>query len=139
MTSIAEDLATWAVDFKPTTQDVELAQRSLLDTIAVTIAARNEPIARVVSDLSEATRWAVLGHVLDFDDLHMESTAHISVVCVSAALATGGDARSYLTGAGVMARLGIALGWSHYSSGWHTDAIRAEFAPKATDSTKDQL
>jgi 2-methylcitrate dehydratase PrpD len=122
VTSIAEDLATWAVDFKPTTQDVELAQRSLLDTIAVTIAARNEPIARVVSDLSEATRWAVLGHVLDFDDLHMESTAHISVVCVSAALATGGDARSYLAGAGVMARLGIALGWSHYSSGWHTTA-----------------
>jgi 2-methylcitrate dehydratase PrpD len=57
--------------------------------------------------------------VLDFDDLHMPSTAHISVVCVPATLAAGGDARGYLAGAGVMARLGTALGWSHYASGWH--------------------
>jgi 2-methylcitrate dehydratase PrpD len=31
----------------------------------------------------------------------------------------GGGARGYLAAAGVMARLGIALGWSHYSAGWH--------------------
>jgi 2-methylcitrate dehydratase PrpD len=49
----------------------------------------------------------------------MESTAHVSVVCVAATLATGGDARAYLAGAGVMARLGMALGWAHYASGWH--------------------
>ena len=139
MTSLAGELATWAADLQPMTQDLELAQRSLLDTIAVTVAARNEPIVRTVSGLSEATRWAVAGHVLDFDDLHMESTTHISVVCLSAVLATYGDARAYLAAAGAMARPGTALGWSHYSSGWHTDAIRAEFAPKATDSTKDQL
>jgi 2-methylcitrate dehydratase PrpD len=40
-------------------------------------------------------------------------------VCVPAALATGGDARAYLAGAGVMARLGTALGWAHYAAGWH--------------------
>lgn len=119
MTSLAGELATWAADLQPTTQDLELAQRSLLDTIAVTVAARNEPIVRTVSGLSEATRWAVAGHVLDFDDLHMESTTHISVVCLSAVLATYGDARAYLAAAGAMARLGTALGWSHYSSGWH--------------------
>ncbi len=56
---------------------------------------------------------------LYFDDLHLQSTTHISVVCVPAALATGGDARAYLAAAGVMARLGIALGWEHYSAGWH--------------------
>jgi 2-methylcitrate dehydratase PrpD len=50
----------------------------------------------------------------------MESTTHISVVCLSAVLATYGDARAYLAAAGAMARLGTALGWSHYSSGWHT-------------------
>jgi 2-methylcitrate dehydratase PrpD len=120
VTSLAGELATWAADLQPTTQDLELAQRSLLDTIAVTVAARNEPIVRTVSGLSEATRWAVAGHVLDFDDLHMESTTHISVVCLSAVLATYGDARAYLAAAGAMARLGTALGWSHYSSGWHT-------------------
>jgi 2-methylcitrate dehydratase PrpD len=57
--------------------------------------------------------------VLDFDDLHMESTTHISAVCVPTALATGGGAQAYLAAAGVMARLGTALGWAHYSAGWH--------------------
>jgi 2-methylcitrate dehydratase PrpD len=57
--------------------------------------------------------------VLDFDDLHMASTSHVSAVCVPATLATGGDARAYLAGAGVMARLGSALGWAHYARGWH--------------------
>jgi 2-methylcitrate dehydratase PrpD len=57
--------------------------------------------------------------VLDFDDLHMPSTTHISAVCVPTALATGGGARAYLAAAGVMARLGTALGWPHYSAGWH--------------------
>src|SRR5207247_6614417 len=45
-------------------------------------------------------------------------------VCVPTALATaeladGGGARAYLAAAGVMARLGTALGWRHYSAGWH--------------------
>jgi 2-methylcitrate dehydratase PrpD len=40
-------------------------------------------------------------------------------VCVPTALATGGGARGYLAAAGVMARLGAALGWQHYSAGWH--------------------
>ena len=57
--------------------------------------------------------------MLDFDDLHMGSTTHISVVCLPAVLAAGGGARAYLAAAGVMARLGNALGWSHYSAGWH--------------------
>ena len=57
--------------------------------------------------------------MLDFDDLHMESTTHISALCVPTALATGGGARGYLAAAGVMARLGTALGWPHYSAGWH--------------------
>lgn len=36
-----------------------------------------------------------------------------------AVLANLGDARAYLAAAGVMARLGSALGWAHYTSGWH--------------------
>ncbi len=36
-----------------------------------------------------------------------------------AVLASGGDARAYLAAAGVMARLGTALGWEHYARGWH--------------------
>ena len=119
-TSLALRLAEWAHDLQPSRGDLELAHRSLLDTVAVALAARDHPATALASALPEGARWAVAGHVLDFDDLHMESTTHISAVCVPTALATGGGAKAYLAAAGVMARLGTALGWAHYSAGWHT-------------------
>lgn len=73
----------------------------------------------VIAPLPDAARWAAMAHVLDFDDLHTDTTTHISVVTVPAVLAVGGDARAYLAGAGVMARLGAMLGWGHYAAGWH--------------------
>jgi len=117
--SAADDLAHWAYDLEPTSEDLELADRSLLDTVAVAIAARDHPVLDVVAGMPQALIWSVAGHVLDFDDLHMESTTHVSVVCVPAVLAAGGGARDYLAAAGVMARIGNALGWPHYSAGWH--------------------
>jgi 2-methylcitrate dehydratase PrpD len=119
MTPVAEQLAGWAAGFEPSDDDLALAQRSLVDTVAVAMAARTHPIGDLLGELSECEAWAVLAHVLDFDDLHMESTSHVSAVCVPAVLATGGDARAYLAAAGVMARLGVALGWPHYAAGWH--------------------
>jgi 2-methylcitrate dehydratase PrpD len=119
MTSTARVLAQWAHELQPTAADLALADRSLLDTVAVTLAARDNPVTKVAVSLTEAGRWATAGHVLDFDDLHMPSTTHVSAVCVPAALAVGGGARAYLAAAGVMARLGTALGWPHYSAGWH--------------------
>jgi 2-methylcitrate dehydratase PrpD len=119
MTSTARVLARWAHELDPTDADLALANRSLLDTVAVTLAARDHPVTKIAASLSEAGRWATAGHVLDFDDLHMSSTTHVSAVCVPAALAAGGTARAYLAAAGVMARLGTALGWPHYSAGWH--------------------
>ncbi len=85
-------------------------------------AGRDDPRAPIFAELSEAGRWAALAHVLDYDDLHMPSTTHVSAVCVPAAVCSGDPgraARAYLAGAGVMARLGTALGWRHYSAGWH--------------------
>jgi 2-methylcitrate dehydratase PrpD len=120
VTFIAADLARWAVDYRPVQGDLDLAGSALLDTVAVAMAARNEPLVAASRVVSEVTRWAAAGHALDFDDVHLESTSHISAVCVPAVLAVGGDARAYLAAAGVMARLGSALGWSHYSAGWHT-------------------
>ena len=73
----------------------------------------------MLEPLSETGRWAASAHVLDFDDLHLPSTAHISAICAPVALTQNGGARSYLAGAGVMARLGAVLGWRHYSAGWH--------------------
>ena len=119
MTSVAVTLAEWAAGLEPDREDLELAHRSLLDTVAVTLAAREHRVTRLAGALPDGARWAVAGHVLDFDDLHMPSTTHVSVVCVPTALATGGGARAYLAAAGVMARLGTALGWRHYSAGWH--------------------
>ncbi len=119
MTSTAMALARWAHDLQPDAADLALAQRSLVDTVAVTLAARDHPVTRLTAGFPDGLRWAVAGHVLDFDDLHMPSTAHVSAICVPASLATGGGARAYLAGAGVMARLGTALGWPHYSAGWH--------------------
>ncbi len=153
-TSVAETLAGWAAGFEPGPGDLELADRSLRDTAAVALAARDHRVTRLAassSSLSEGARWAVAGHVLDVDDLHLPSTAHVSVVCVPAALAAsewagsqwagdvarpatgaagraagggtqraaGRGALAYLAAAGVMARLGTALGWRHYAAGWH--------------------
>ena len=119
MTSVAVTLAEWAAGLDPDPDDLDLAHRSLLDTAAVALAARDHRVTRLAATLPEGARGAVAGHVLDFDDLHMPSTTHVSVVCVPTALATDGGARAYLAAAGVMARLGTALGWRHYSAGWH--------------------
>ncbi|HZU60770.1 MAG TPA: MmgE/PrpD family protein, partial [Solirubrobacteraceae bacterium] len=100
-------------------QDRAVAGRALLDTVAVILAGRRALPEPLLERLSLTGRWAALAHVLDFDDLHLDSTAHISAVCVPAALAEDGGAHAYLAGAGVMARLGAALGWGHYASGWH--------------------
>ena len=122
MMSVAVTLAEWAAGLEPGPADLALADRSLRDTTAVALAARDHRVTRLAAGpgvLPEGARWAVAGHVLDFDDLHMPSTTHVSVVCVPVALASGGGARAYLAAAGVMARLGTALGWRHYSAGWH--------------------
>ena len=100
VTSAAVALARWAEGFEPEPGDLELADRSLLDTVAVTLAARDHRVTRLAADLPDGARWAVAGHVLDFDDLHMPSTTHISAVCVPTALATGGGLRAYLAAAG---------------------------------------
>lgn len=112
-------LADWAIRLAPSTEDGALARRSLIDTLAVAAAARRSPIVPVARHLGFAAGTAALAHYLDFDDLHLPSTAHISSVCVSASLGAGGNAKAFLAGAGVMARIGSALGWRHYSRGWH--------------------
>ncbi len=122
---LADQLARWATELDPSKEDLELARRALFDTVGVMFAARENELAPLFAQLSEAGRWAALAHVLDYDDLHLPSTTHISAVCVPVALASSAGnpsadpARAYLAGAGVMARLGTALGWRHYSAGWH--------------------
>src|SRR4030088_2383358 len=114
------DIADWALQLRPDDCDLELARTALVDTVAVTLAASDEPVVQMTTGLPESLRWAAVGHVLDFDDVHLPSSSHVSDVCVNATLCVGGGAREYLAAAGVMARIGTALGWPHYSQGWHT-------------------
>ena len=131
----AESLARWASEAVPGAADIDLARTALIDTVAVAIAGTDHPVTTLVAGLPPAARWAAQAHVLDYDDLHLPSTTHISAVCVPAAAATGGDARAYLAGAGVMARLGTALGWNHYSRGWHATSTTAPMAAATVAAT----
>jgi 2-methylcitrate dehydratase PrpD len=133
MTRVAEELAAWATALEPSADDVDLAGRSLVDTVAVAVAARDDAIRDLLGELPEPAAWATLAHVLDFDDLHLPSTTHVSAICVPAVLSAGGDARAYLAGAGVMSRLGTALGWPHYAAGWHATCTAG--APAAAAAT----
>lgn len=118
-TTLAHRLARWATEVVPEDADGRLALTALHDTLAVSVAAIDETSAPVAAQLSEPALFGSLSHLLDYDDLHLPSTTHISAVCVPATLAAGGAASAYLAGAGVMARLGAAMGWEHYASGWH--------------------
>jgi 2-methylcitrate dehydratase PrpD len=125
---VAETLAVWAAGYEPAPDDLALADAALRDTLAVAHAARDQPLLAKVRGLSAAAAEAVAAHVLDYDDLHLPSTTHISAVCVPVARATGGGARGYLAAAGVMARLGTALGWAHYERGWHATCTAGAIA-----------
>jgi 2-methylcitrate dehydratase PrpD len=116
---LAGRFASWALAYQPDPPDELLADRSLKDTLSVAAAARGHHEVPLTAMLGPAGRLAALAHLIDYDDLHIPSTTHISAVCAAAALATGGGARAYLAGAGVMARLGTMLGWRHYDAGWH--------------------
>lgn len=116
---LAGRLANWAGSFRPEPLERVLADRSLTDTLSAAAAARGHREVPLTSMLGPAGRLAALAHLIDYDDLHVPTTTHISAVCVAAALATGGGADAYLAGAGVMARLGAMLGWRHYDAGWH--------------------
>src|SRR6202042_1808433 len=148
---LAEELARWATELEPTEDDRALARRSLLDTVGVMFAARDNELAPVFGELTETGRWTALAHVLDYDDLHLPSTTHISAVCVPVALSCGGGGRgdesrraadserAYLAGAGVMARLGTALGWRHYSAGWHATCTAGAPAAAVTAAVAQAL
>ena len=82
----------------------------------------------------------VLGHSLDFDDTHAESSLHPSAPVVPAALAAGemvgADGRAVLAaivaGYEVCCRLGLALDpTAHYARGFHPTATAGTFGAAA--------
>lgn len=137
----------------PMTDDVvELAKRTLVDTIGVAVAARNEPPVRILEatlgDLPNGTStiWfngkktdaataallnGTAGHALDFDDVTDVIYGHPSVVLWPAVFAAGeqegSDGRAlleaFVVGFGVQVALGRAMDVrAHYGAGWHSTA-----------------
>ncbi|GAB3476972.1 MmgE/PrpD family protein [Nocardiopsis coralliicola] len=143
MSATADLARLLAADPFDSAADRALAVRALRDTAASAAAAEGDALLPLTRHLGPAGRLAAAGHVLDFDDLHMASTTHISVVCVPAAIAAPGPAeraeRAYLAGAAAMARIGSALGWEHYSAGWHATCAAGALGAAAAAAVKARL
>jgi 2-methylcitrate dehydratase PrpD len=129
---LALRLGEWAANHAPSALDEDVARGALIDTVCVALAARGHRLARLARTLGVPGQWSAMAHALDYDDLHLPSTAHLSAVCLPTALAHGGGARAYLAGAGAMARIGALLGWRHYDAGWHTTATAGVFGAAVT-------
>lgn len=125
--------------------DAQAAAMSFEDTLAVTAAGWNEDSARIARRIhggapgalvpadfaADPEHWAltmgIAGHALDYDDVHLVSVTHPSVVLVPALLALADRnpdlvprvLPAYAVGLGVNIALGKALGFSHYDLGWH--------------------
>lgn len=115
-------------------QAVEAARIGILDYMASSLLAQNEPEleqVRKVYGHGDARDAALLNgvraHLLDLDDAHSEVRGHPSAVVLSALFAaadpdTSGKAflDAYIIGTEVMARLGESVNNEHYLRGWHS-------------------
>jgi 2-methylcitrate dehydratase PrpD len=131
---------------------VELARQCLLDWFAVTLAAREDPLVRILVEEAEeeggkpqatlvgraakATRTqaalinGAAGHALDYDDVNMAMNGHPTVPLVPALLAAaegrgiGGRAfiEAFVAGYETQCRIGRLTAPSHYRKGFHATA-----------------
>ena len=134
---------------------------SLLDWIAVAVAGRDEPVARIVRDMvlaeGGAAEAGVIGadarlparaaalangtasHALDYDDTHFASLGHPSVAVVPAVLAlaekTGAGGPDTLAAALIGAETAVRIGaWfrrGHYEHGFHVTGTAGAFGAAA--------
>ena len=140
-----------------TATERQAAVTSFEDTVAVTYAGWGATSARAArnafgggsSELFDgsyaqsaehvALIHGIAGHSLDYDDVHLTSVTHPSVVLVPALLAMA-DKRpglvprlvdAYAVGLGVNIALGKALGFDHYDRGWHATSTIGPLAGAA--------
>lgn len=137
-------------------RDRAAALRAFEDTIAVMLAGWSTPAAAAARRYAagSATRLvtgegassaehaafahAVAGHALDYDDVHLVSVTHPSVVIVPALMAlTPSRAQNrslldaYGVGVSVNIALGRRLGFRHYELGWHATSTIGPLAAAA--------
>jgi len=143
----ARALALGLADVAPSA--LAVAKATLLDTLAVALAARSERVVSAVTGfIADETRegpctiWATLGragparaalangtaaHALDFDDVCWAMNAHPSavlwptVLAVAESVGASGAAAllGYVAGFEAEAEIGALLGRSHYAAGFH--------------------
>ncbi|AXV17868.1 hypothetical protein CYG48_18940 (plasmid) [Neorhizobium sp. SOG26] len=132
----------------------DLIIRAIADTLAVAAAGFPEPVTRNVlkayggngpvawsGEPCESEEAAILvngaaAHALDFDDVYLESMAHISTVLVPAVLRPSvNDPEAILEAfaAGLIAAKAVArrVGAGHYHKGFHGTATIGTFAAAA--------
>jgi 2-methylcitrate dehydratase PrpD len=141
-----------------TSEAATVAKQCLLDWLGVSIAARDEPLVRILlaefADEGEATivgsrRRArlhdavlingALSHALDFDDVITAMNGHPTVpvapVAIGLAEAMGASGReallAFIAGVETECRVGRLLGPSHYAKGWHATATFGTFGAMA--------
>ncbi|QYX55499.1 MmgE/PrpD family protein [Roseovarius sp. SCSIO 43702] len=141
---------------RPEEADITVMRLSLLDWLAVALAGRGEPVARITREMvieeggeGQATlvgggrvppRAAALvngatSHALDYDDTHFAHIGHPSVAVIPAALALAereGRTRQEMLGAALAGceasiRFGILFGRGHYQAGFHQTATAGAF------------
>lgn len=109
----------------------EIVRRAVADTVAVALAARDEPAVRAVEEYAGAQVWGAdplvngtAAHALDYDDFSDLVRGHPSAVLVPALLAASDDlddvAEAYAVGFQVACALAAGVGLDgHYARGWH--------------------
>lgn len=155
VTPLIVDFAT-AQDEIPETAR-QMMRLCLLDWCACAIAAKDEPVARILRQQAiadgGAPRASIIGsslrlpvksaalvngatsHALDYDDTHFAHIGHPSAVVIPAALAiaqqTGAGGAAFLdaalVGAELSIRTGMWLGRAHYQAGFHQTATAGAF------------
>jgi 2-methylcitrate dehydratase PrpD len=151
---LAELVSAMNLDAMPA-EALTVAKQCLMDWIGVCLAARDEPLVRILLDvfpespeigadilghprrarLEEAVLInGAMGHALDFDDVIMpmgHPTVPVAPVVFALGKACGASGAEALTAfiAGVEAECRVArvMGPSHYGKGWHSTATCGTF------------
>ena len=133
------------------------SKMSMIDWCGVAYAAKEEPVAKIVTKLidEEQTKGlsrlisngkevsaksaafvnGTIGHALDYDDTHFLFTGHPTASAFPTVLALGEELGSsideimlaYMCGVEISTRLGHILGYSHYNKGFHQTATSGAF------------
>ncbi|MDD3252865.1 MAG: MmgE/PrpD family protein [Lachnospiraceae bacterium] len=167
---LAEFVCNMSFDHLPE-QVVEAAKYCMIDNISAALGGSDDSMMESVIQTflsydgngNDAYLWGhkkrvpmrtaaflngMMGHVLELDDVHTDSKAHIGTVVIPAAWAMGNRLGSdgkrmieaILCGYEVMARIGKGFGVvSHRSKGWHVTSTAGTFGAAAACAKLLQL